>query len=223
MQIFRAGEVAGGRWKKGLYGRINRCLEKGEISWSPQRWKSGPHIFLKREYFLTLSELGLTRNRLWWGSKTRRYSHFIYPVEDKVSLPFWFLSKEKTTYVTEKEFLWEIFETSSFKVLATVSVFVGQQDPKLHYRHRGRFFPSINEVSFSITSPSYGAFMLDLCQHAPEPHTWLERAWFTLSWPLSPLHHLAAAMSRWSRLCLWPCCCRGALEWAYPQESFWML
>lgn len=38
VQKFRAGEVAGGRRKKGLYGEINKLLvERGEISCDPHR------------------------------------------------------------------------------------------------------------------------------------------------------------------------------------------
>lgn len=176
MQKFRTGEVTGGRRKKGLFGEINRVLERGENSWNPQRWKSGPHIFLRREDFLILPELGLTRNRPWRGSETRRCPHLIYPMKGKVSLPFWFLSKGKTSYVRDKEILWEVFEKSSFKVMTAVSAFVVQQDPKLRYRHRGWFFPSINQVSLFITPPSHAAAMPDLRQRAPEHHTnWKER------------------------------------------------
>jgi len=57
-------------------------------------------------------------------------------VKGKVSLSLWFLSKEKTSYVRDKEFLWEIFEKSFFKVMTAVSVFTVQQDPKLCYRPR---------------------------------------------------------------------------------------
>lgn len=82
-----------------------------------------------------MSELGPTRNRPWRGSETRWCPHLIYLVKGKVSLPFWFPSKGKTSYIRNKEFLWEGFEKSSFKVMTAVSIFIVQQDLKLHYRH----------------------------------------------------------------------------------------
>lgn len=87
-----------------------------------------------------MSKLGLTRNRPWRGSETRRCPPPYLSREvriDKVSLPFWFLSKGKTSFVRDRELLWEVFEKSSFKVTTAVSAFAVQQDPKLRYRHRG--------------------------------------------------------------------------------------
>lgn len=69
-----------------------------------------------------MSTLGLTRSRHWRESKSRKFF---------LSFPFWFLSKGKTSYVRDREFLWEVFEKFSFKVMTAVSVFMVQQDPKL--------------------------------------------------------------------------------------------
>lgn len=116
-----------------MEGRKGDFMKRSVQSWRKQRFyealrdgDQGLTCFFREQDFPILSKLGLSRSRHRRESKSRWYS---------LSFPFWFLSKEKTSYVRDREFLWEVFEKFSFKVMTAVSVFIVQQDPKLLYRH----------------------------------------------------------------------------------------
>lgn len=120
------------RWQ--LEGRKGDFMRRSVESWRKQRFHEalrdgdqGLTFFSGiSQDFPILSKLGLTRSRHWRESKSR---------ESLLSFPFWFLFKEKTSYLRDREFLWEVFEKFSFKVMTAVSVFIVQQDPKLLYGH----------------------------------------------------------------------------------------
>lgn len=52
-------------------------------------------------------------------------------MKGKVSLPFSFLSRGKTSYVRDKEFLWEVFEKTTFKVMASSFCFYGTAESEI--------------------------------------------------------------------------------------------
>lgn len=72
-------------------------MEKSIESWREGRSHEPPEVEIRAPDFLILSDLDLMRNRFWKGSETRRCPQLIYPMKAKVSLPFWFLSKGRTS------------------------------------------------------------------------------------------------------------------------------
>lgn len=51
MQKFRTGEVTGGRRKKGLFGEINRLLERGRTHEALRDGNQGPTFFSGERIF----------------------------------------------------------------------------------------------------------------------------------------------------------------------------